>query len=442
MRSLRSAFVAVSLGLIGCLGHTASSAFTRDFGCNDGVETKEIAYQRYRVTGCGLTANYDCVGGSSCELDAPADSGSKPRTAASSVAQSPREEPSKLAASDGAAPLVLELQLTAAVLTLSTIPTDASSGVRLKLVYATDPSEDQACQLEWMLNGEHLEGPNAKFVRNTRTSVHTLSLPAQFVDSLATARKMGLKSCKRHWSLQPEQLAEIRGFIERIADEAAWDRKPRSGAPARLVAPSSGWPAWVATGAVPAPAKRQQALDGPALYKVLAPSIFQVEALAAARASQGSAVAVTAHEVLTNCHVVEGAKKIILKREKKEWVAALSRSSPDTDRCVLSVPEAELSPIAGVRSFESLEVGETVYTLGAPSGFDLSLASGVVSGRREENGLKFVQTTAPISPGSSGGGLFDVRGNLIGITTLIVVGRERVNQALNFAISADSFWQP
>ncbi|MGC4088748.1 MAG: serine protease [Polyangiaceae bacterium] len=132
----------------------------------------------------------------------------------------------------------------------------------------------------------------------------------------------------------------------------------------------------------------------------------------------------------------------MLKREGKEWVANLERADPDGDRCVLGVRDGNFKPVSGVRSFASLEVGETVYTLGSPSGFDLSLASGVLSGRREENARKYVQTTAPISPGSSGGGLFDARGNLIGITTLVVVGRDRINQSLNFAIPAESFWQP
>ena len=50
--------------------------------------------------------------------------------------------------------------------------------------------------------------------------------------------------------------------------------------------------------------------------------------------------------------------------------------------------------------------------------------------------------TAPISPDSSGGGLFDVRGNLVGITTLVLAGRERLNQSLDFAIPAEAFWQP
>jgi S1-C subfamily serine protease len=88
-----------------------------------------------------------------------------------------------------------------------------------------------------------------------------------------------------------------------------------------------------------------------------------------------------------------------------------------------------------------LEVGEKVYTLGSPVGLELTLSDGLVSGRRDEAGFQLVQTTAPISPGSSGGGLFDARGNLIGVTTLVLTGRERLNQALNFAIPADAFWQ-
>jgi S1-C subfamily serine protease len=165
-----------------------------------------------------------------------------------------------------------------------------------------------------------------------------------------------------------------------------------------------------------------------------------VESLLTEGTALGSAVAVTQTELLTNCHVIENARKIILKRDKKEWVARLGRSDPATDRCVLTVSEPILVPIQGVRTWNSLEIGEAAYALGSPAGLELSLSSGIVSGRREEEKLKLVQTTAPISPGSSGGGLFDARGNLIGITTLVIAGRERLNQALNFAIPAERFW--
>ena len=74
--------------------------------------------------------------------------------------------------------------------------------------------------------------------------------------------------------------------------------------------------------------------------------------------------------------------------------------------------------------------------MGTPNAevFESSLAAGLISGKRE---AFFVQTTAAISPGSSGGGLFDAQGNLVGIT----VGSVPDSQSLNLAIRADAFWE-
>lgn len=436
----------VLLGSIGCkVGQVApAAAFASDFGCSDNADAETIGYERYRVTGCGMSADYDCSEGMTCTLISPGE----PAKVVQREAPRPRPPSpdrigrSRVTVSDGRKPVELEIQLAGALLKLSTEPSRGHGIVRLKLSYATDIDDKRSCDLEWLLNGERIVGPKSKFVRGIQLSSHSVILPSEFAETLAAVKKLGVKSCERHWALLPRQLGEMQGFLEMAADEAAWDKAPRAGSPAALVAPTGGWPAWTGFGSAPVPAKQIQALEGTTLFKSIAPSVFQVEALAGLRSAQGSAVAVSPTEVLTNCHVVEGAHKIIIKRDNKEWVAPLLRSDPDSDRCVLSVPDASFQPVAGVRPFASLEVGETVYTLGSPNGFELSLASGVLSGRREEHGRKFVQTTAPISPGSSGGGLFDARGNLIGITTLIVVGRDRVNQALNFAISADSFWQP
>ncbi|MDD3445797.1 MAG: trypsin-like peptidase domain-containing protein, partial [Zavarzinia sp.] len=71
-------------------------------------------------------------------------------------------------------------------------------------------------------------------------------------------------------------------------------------------------------------------------------------------------------------------------------------------------------------------------------GLDLTLGEGLVSSKRRHEGQQYVQTSAPISPGSSGGGLFDNRGNLIGITTFML----RDTQNLNFAIAAEEFLRP
>ena len=74
-----------------------------------------------------------------------------------------------------------------------------------------------------------------------------------------------------------------------------------------------------------------------------------------------------------------------------------------------------------------------MYAIGAPQGLELSLSEGLVSGLRKDGGTTYIQTTAAISKGSSGGGLFDAQGRLVGITTMYVEGA----QALNFAVPAE-----
>ncbi len=155
-------------------------------------------------------------------------------------------------------------------------------------------------------------------------------------------------------------------------------------------------------------------------------------------ASQGSAVAVTKSLLLTNCHVLEDRPIIVLGHGETVLVAKTVSADPDTDRCVLSsVEEFTFTPVPGISRFDALAVGDPVYTVGAPKGLDRTLGDGLISGLRSEEGRHYIQTTAPISPGSSGGGLFDDRGNLIGITK----GYIEKGQALNFAIAAEDYWR-
>lgn len=136
-------------------------------------------------------------------------------------------------------------------------------------------------------------------------------------------------------------------------------------------------------------------------------------------AAQGSAVAVSRTEVITNCHVVGSGRFIGLVQGTTVLRATLTDALPGEDRCVLRT-EASLTPVQAVRTFKDLRVGERVYTIGAPRGLERTLGDGLISGLRAAPAGNFIQTTAPISPGSSGGGLFDERGNLIGITTFLL----------------------
>ena len=88
-----------------------------------------------------------------------------------------------------------------------------------------------------------------------------------------------------------------------------------------------------------------------------------------------------------------------------------------------------------MRPYADVKVGERVFTVGAPQGLELSLADGMISSKRTSDNWRYFQTSAPISKGSSGGGLFDAQGNLVGITTFML----KDSQNLNFAIAAEEF---
>ena len=158
---------------------------------------------------------------------------------------------------------------------------------------------------------------------------------------------------------------------------------------------------------------------------------------------QGSGVIIRPNLVATNCHVVDDGTAIIVfkannRRAQKDEVfrAQIHRAHESRDLCLLEV-SGLWGVAANLRRTDSLTVGESVYAIGAPQGLDYSLSAGVISQLRREEGesIPRIQTDAAISPGSSGGGLFDAQGNLVGITTSIHAG-DKV-QGINFAIPAD-----
>ncbi len=161
------------------------------------------------------------------------------------------------------------------------------------------------------------------------------------------------------------------------------------------------------------------------------------EDLKARRGRFGSAVALDERTLVTNCHVVDEMAVILLRQGGQTLRATVSGGDPATDRCLMTVSPGRLSAVPGIRSWDDLRVGETVYSIGAPKGLEATLGQGLISGLRQIKALRYVQTSAPISPGSSGGGLFDASGNLVGITTFHI----RDADGLNFAIAAEDFFR-
>jgi serine protease Do len=191
-------------------------------------------------------------------------------------------------------------------------------------------------------------------------------------------------------------------------------------------------------------AKIGAALSAVDFFKQTAPSIYLIVAAKDEDALkhhkdvyEGSAVAISPTLALTNCHIVNKRTTLILIQKKdKDTAVTVVASDPKTDRCIIAAQTMKLHPISGVRSYRDIAVGEKVFTIGNPSGLTATLSEGIVSGLRTQRGVRYVQTSAPISPGSSGGGLFDERGNLLGITSFKIEDAEN----LNFAIAAEDYW--
>ena len=170
------------------------------------------------------------------------------------------------------------------------------------------------------------------------------------------------------------------------------------------------------------------------IYAAVSPSVWLVRGYDADGLAfvTGSAV-VTGHEtLLTNCHVLSKAKRLVIRNDNVQHDAKLQHIDVVRDLCQITARNLR-APAVELGDSDRLSVGQRVFALGNPRGLELTLSDGLVSALRknEDNGqLVLIQTSAPISHGSSGGGLFDTSGRLIGITTLIT----RDAQNLNFAI--------
>lgn len=174
--------------------------------------------------------------------------------------------------------------------------------------------------------------------------------------------------------------------------------------------------------------------EATAVFRIASPSIVTVHAFDAAGQikSQGSGVVVSRAFIVSNCHVIERASRVEVGYQGKNYPAKVHHIDRERDICSLAV-KSLVAPAAKLGSSDALEVGQSVFAIGSPQGLELSLSSGILSSLREVDGGRLIQTTAPISPGSSGGGLFDDSGRLIGITTLYFT----IGQQLNFAVPVE-----
>src|SRR6266850_3278453 len=160
----------------------------------------------------------------------------------------------------------------------------------------------------------------------------------------------------------------------------------------------------------------------------------------------GSGVLVSADgKVLTAAHVVQTADTIVVKFLNGETLGAgVVYSEPAADVALLQLKRAPRAPeVARLGDSDTVEIGDQIFVVGAPLGIDHTLTVGHVSGRRgpdvgpgDMRLAEYFQTDAAISQGNSGGPLFDMSGNVVGIVSHIL-SRSGGSEGLGFAVTSN-----
>jgi serine protease Do len=158
--------------------------------------------------------------------------------------------------------------------------------------------------------------------------------------------------------------------------------------------------------------------------------------------SGGSGFVVSADGlVVTNNHVVEGATKVRVRLEGRDYDAEVKGTDPATDLALLKIDAGRPLVALPLGDSEALRVGEHVMAIGNPLALGSTVTVGVVSAKGRSIGLtrdvsfeNFIQTDAAINRGNSGGPLVNVRGEVIGIATAMNWGAENIG----FAVPVDT----
>jgi len=156
---------------------------------------------------------------------------------------------------------------------------------------------------------------------------------------------------------------------------------------------------------------------------------------------QGSGFIVSADGyILTNAHVIDNAAEVTVKTtDRREYTAKVVGSDPSTDVAVLKIDASNL-PTVRIGNPDELRPGQWVIAIGSPFGFENSVTAGIVSATARSmpgsNYTPFIQTDVAVNPGNSGGPLFNLEGEVVGINSQIY-SRTGGYMGVSFAIPID-----
>ncbi len=145
--------------------------------------------------------------------------------------------------------------------------------------------------------------------------------------------------------------------------------------------------------------------------------------------------------VVTNNHVIQGAEDIIVSVDGSEYKAKVLGKDPYMDLAVLEIESNEKFQPVSFGNSDEARIGDWVIAIGNPFGFGGTVTAGIISSRNRDIGLTryddFIQTDASINQGNSGGPLFNLKGEVIGINTAIIAPGQSGSIGIGFAIPSN-----
>ena len=146
--------------------------------------------------------------------------------------------------------------------------------------------------------------------------------------------------------------------------------------------------------------------------------------------------------VVTNNHVISGADDILVRVGDKEYKAKVIGADPYMDIAVLKMNTNEKFKIVNFGDSDQARVGDWAVAIGNPFGLGGTVTAGIISARNRDINLTryddFIQTDASINQGNSGGPLFNLKGEVIGINTAIIAPGQSGSIGIGFAIPANA----
>ncbi|MGC0371796.1 MAG: hypothetical protein DGJ47_000497 [Rickettsiaceae bacterium] len=150
--------------------------------------------------------------------------------------------------------------------------------------------------------------------------------------------------------------------------------------------------------------------------------------------------------IITNYHVISGSDEIFIKLSNNvEFPARIIGTDPKTDLALLKIEVEQQLPFVNFADSSRLRIGDIVIAIGNPFGFGGTVTTGIISSKSRDLGIdksdlvdNFIQTDATINIGSSGGPLFNINGDVIGVNTAIPKINSTNNFGIGFSIPANT----